>query len=76
MADMKELDPFDASVLSVLVKVPSHRADLRKDLVDRIEKEEGKEVARAILAEDSETVSVSENARTTAAFFKKAFAGG
>jgi hypothetical protein len=76
MADKKELDPFDASVLSVLAKVPADRADLRQDLVGRIQKSEGKEVARAIMADDSDAASVSENAKSTAAYFKKAFAGG
>jgi hypothetical protein len=71
---MKELDPFDASILSVLARVPSDRNDLRQQLVERIQNEEGKEVARAILADDLNATEVSTNAKTTAAFFKKAFA--
>ena len=65
---MRELDPFDASVLHVLARV-SENQHLRERLVDRLSTEEGKEIARAILADDPD---VSEDAKVTAASLKRA----
>lgn len=70
---MKELDPFDASVLHVLARVSESR-HLRDKLVGRLSTEEGKEIARAILADDPEQLDVSEDARVTAASLKRAVA--
>ncbi|MFY9823471.1 MAG: hypothetical protein WAM82_18970 [Thermoanaerobaculia bacterium] len=70
---MRELDPFDASVLHVLARV-SENQQLRGKLVNRLSTAEGKEIARAILAEDPEQLDVSEDAKVTAASLRRAVA--
>jgi hypothetical protein len=70
---VRELDPFDASVLHVLARV-SESHYLRDKLVGRLSTKEGKEIARAILADDPEQLDVSEDAKVTAASLKLAVA--
>lgn len=69
---MKDLDPFDASVLNVLARVPDSMSHLRGELLDRLKSDEGREIARAILAEDVAEAEVSEDAQVTAVSFRRA----
>jgi hypothetical protein len=68
---MKELDPFDASILNVLARVPEDGklGHLRKQLVERLDTKEGKEIARALLTPGAK--KVSKDARVTAASLKR-----
>ena len=70
---MKELDPFDASILNVLARVPQEMADLRQELFGRLKSSEGKAIARVILApEDDKKVKASRDVQATAAALKRA----
>ncbi len=71
---MRDLDPFDASILHVLARVPETMQDLRQELLDRLEREgtdEGREIARAILAPDIEQANTSDDVKATAASLKQ-----
>ena len=70
---MRELDPFDASILNVLARVPQDRLDLREELVGRLKSSEGKAIARVILAPEGEKkVRASKDAQATGAALKRA----
>jgi hypothetical protein len=71
---MRDLDPFDASILHVLARVPETMGDLRQELLDRLEREgtdEGKEIARVILAPDIEQADTSDDVKATATSLKQ-----
>jgi hypothetical protein len=67
---MKELDPFDASVLNVLARVPEEMAQLREQLFKRLDTKEGREIGRAILG----AKRVSKDAKVTAASLRRPIA--
>lgn len=72
---MKELDPFDASILNVLARIPEDMEHLRKHLLLRLKQEgteEGREIARAIMASEGKKVRTSKDAQVTAASLKRA----
>jgi len=70
---MRELDPFDASILSVLAHVPQDRVELREELFGRLKSSEGKAIARVILAPEGEKkLRASKDAQATAASLKRA----
>ena len=70
---MKELDPFDASILSVLARIPHEMPELRQELADRLTSSEGKAIARVVLApEGHKRIKASKDAQVTAASLKRA----
>jgi hypothetical protein len=74
---VRELDPFDASILNVLANVPATMEHVREQLLERLKQEgtpEGKAIARAILAPEGKKVGTSKDARVTAASLKRAVA--
>ncbi len=68
---MKELDPFDASVLNVLARVPREMPDLRQRLLNRLRSNESKQIARVILAPEGQKVRASKDVQVTAASLKR-----
>ena len=68
---MRELDPFDASILSVLAQVPQEMTAMREELLSRLS-QEGREIADALLAEDPALLNTSEDVRVTAESMKLA----
>lgn len=70
---MQDLDPFDASVLSLLAKVPAGAGmeEEIQDLCGRLETDAGREIADAILAPDPSQANVSADAKATAAYLKR-----
>jgi hypothetical protein len=71
---MKPLDPFDASVLNVLARVPQEMSDLRERLLGRLRSSEGKAIARVILAPEGKKVRASKDVQVTAASLKRSAA--
>lgn len=72
---MRDLDPYDASLLRVLAQVPANMPDLRQELRDRLDAEgtqEGRDIADALLSPDPESLNVSDDAKATAASLKRA----
>jgi len=70
---MKELDPFDASILSVLARIPQEMSNLRREVADRLTSREGKAIARVVLAsEGKKKIRASKDALATAASLKPA----
>ncbi|HEX9945186.1 MAG TPA: hypothetical protein VGG03_24510 [Thermoanaerobaculia bacterium] len=69
---MKELDVFDAAILNVLARVPPEKEERRKELLERLRSNEGKAIARVILAPEGDKVRASKEAHATGAALKRA----